>query len=75
MINEKWASVFLVHPVVFPVDYFDGVKGLKDLIYSCENEIKSLIGDVRIMFAMKKRGKLKLKKGKGESQKICHFSK
>ena len=35
--------------VVFPVHYFDGIKGLKEVVRNCENGIKSLIGDVRIM--------------------------
>ena len=44
--------------LVFPVHYFDGVKELKSVIHSLKDELQTLIGDVRIMFAMKKRGSI-----------------
>ena len=44
--------------LVFPVHYFDGVQELKGVIRSLENEIQTLIGDVRIMFAMKKHNSI-----------------
>ena len=44
--------------LVFPVHYFDGVRELQKVIRSLQNELASLIGDVRIMFAMKKRSSI-----------------
>ena len=44
--------------LVFPVHYFDGVNDLKSVVRSLDNELKELIGDVHIMFAMKKRGSI-----------------
>ena len=44
--------------IVFPVHFFDGVQDLKNVIRSLENEFRQLIGDVRIMFAMKKRSSI-----------------
>ena len=44
--------------IVFPVHFFDGVQELKDVVRSLENEIRMLIGDVRILFAMKKRNSI-----------------
>ena len=44
--------------IVFPIHFFDGVQELKKVVRSLENEFQQLIGDVRIMFAMKKRGSI-----------------
>ena len=45
--------------LIFPVHYFYGVKELKSVAHSLENELnKELIGDVRVMFAMKKRSSI-----------------
>ena len=44
--------------LTFPVHYFDGVKELKEVIRSLETELQTLIGDVKITFAMKKRGSI-----------------
>ena len=44
--------------IVFPVHFFDGVQELKDVVHSLDNEIRMLIGDVRILFAMKKRNSI-----------------
>ena len=44
--------------LVFPVHHFDGIKEFKGVLRSLENELKSLIGDVRIMFAIKKRSSI-----------------
>ena len=41
--------------LVLPVHYFDGVKDLKSVVSSMDNELKELISDIHIMFAMKKR--------------------
>ena len=41
--------------IAFPVHFFDGIQELKDVIRSLENEFRQLIGDVRIIFALKKR--------------------
>ena len=44
-----------VETVVFPLHYFNGVNQLKEVISSLSTEFQTLIGDVRIMLAMKKR--------------------
>ena len=44
--------------IVFPIHYFDGVDELKEVVRSMDNEIRSLIGDVRVMFAIKKRNSI-----------------
>ena len=44
--------------LIFPVHYFDGIKEFKKVLHSLDNEIKSLIGDTRVMLAMKKRSSL-----------------
>ena len=44
--------------LVLPVHYFDGVKDLKSVVSSMDNELKELISDIHIMFAMKKRGSI-----------------
>ena len=44
--------------IVFPIHYFDGVDELKGVVRSMDNEIRSLIGDVRVMFAIKKRNSI-----------------
>ena len=40
--------------LIFPVHYFDGISDLKSLLRSLECEFQQLIGDTRIMVAMKK---------------------
>ena len=40
--------------LVFPVHYFDGIGEFKSVVQSLNNEIKELIGDTKIMFAMRK---------------------
>ena len=40
--------------LVFPVHYFDGISEFKGSLHSLDNEIQTLIGDTRIVFAMKK---------------------
>ena len=44
--------------IVFPVHFFDGIQELKDVVHSLDDEIRMLIGDVRILFAMKKRNSI-----------------
>ena len=44
--------------LIFPVHFFDGIKEFKGVLRSLENEIQTLIGDVRIMFAIKKRSSI-----------------
>ena len=41
--------------LVFPVHYFEGIEYLKSVIYSMKDEISELIGDTRVMFAMRKK--------------------
>ena len=40
--------------LIFPVHYFDGIADLKSLLRSLDNELQQLIGDTRVMVAMKK---------------------
>lgn len=40
--------------LVFPVHYFDGIREFKGVLRSLDNEIQTLIGDTRVMFAVKK---------------------
>ena len=44
--------------LVFPVHFFKGVNEFKKLVRSLGNELHQLIGDTRIMFAMKKGSSL-----------------
>ena len=44
--------------LVFPVHYFDKLKDFKAVVHSMNNEIKELIGDTRVMFAIKKQGSI-----------------
>ena len=44
--------------LVFPLYYFEGIEDFKEVVYSLKNEIKQLIGDTRVMFAMKKGSSL-----------------
>ena len=44
--------------LVFPVHYFDGIHDFKAVLRSLNTELKTLIGDVRVMFAMKKRSSI-----------------
>ena len=40
--------------LIFPVHYFDGISDLKSLLRSLDSELQQLIGDTRVMVAMKK---------------------
>ena len=40
--------------LVFPVHYFQGIGEFRKLIKSLDDEIKELVGDIRIMLALKK---------------------
>ena len=40
--------------LIFPMYYFDGVQEFKTLIHSMQGDIKQLIGETKVMFAMKK---------------------
>ena len=53
IINEPSVEQDVKETLVFPLHYFKGVEDLKQVVRSLENELQSLIGDVRIMFAMK----------------------
>ena len=44
--------------LVFPVHHFDKLKDFKAVVHSLNKEIKELIGDTRVMFAIKKHGSL-----------------
>ena len=44
--------------LVFPVHYFDGVAEFKSVVKSLNKEIQELIGDTRIMFAMRKNSSI-----------------
>ncbi len=44
--------------LVFPIHYFEGVTEFKSVVRSLDNEIKELIGDTKIMFAMRKRSSI-----------------
>ena len=44
--------------LVFPVHYFEGVAELKSVVASLENQIKELIGDTKVMFAMRKNSSI-----------------
>ena len=40
--------------LVFPINFFEGLQEFKTMINNLQNDIKQLIGDTRIMFAVKK---------------------
>ena len=40
--------------LVFPIHYFEGVKEFKDLIHGLREDFIQLIGNTKVMFAMKK---------------------
>ena len=44
--------------LVFPLHHFDKLKDFKSTLFSLKEEIKSLIGDTRVMFAIKKHGSI-----------------
>ena len=54
MVNTATATV-VRDTLVFPVHYFAGISELKEVISSLSNEFHSLIGDTRIIVAMKKQ--------------------
>ena len=40
--------------LVFPLYYFEGIKEFKSLIHDLKDDFRQLIGDTRVMFALKK---------------------
>ena len=44
--------------LVFPVHHFNKLKEFKSTLFSLKDEIKSLIGNTRVMFAIKKHGSI-----------------
>ena len=44
--------------MVFPVHFFDGVAEFKSMVRSLNNKIQQLIGDTRVMFALKKNSSI-----------------
>ena len=63
--------------LIFPVHYFDGIADFKTMVYSLKNEITDLIGDNRVMFAMKKRSSVgnMLVRNKKNQSLAPHFRK
>ena len=62
--------------LVFPVHYFEGIRDFKGVIHSLRDELEMLIGDVHIMFAMKKRSSIRntVVRNKQISTKNCTSS-
>ena len=46
------------NPLVFPLHFFDGLDDFKSAVTDLKEEIKELIGDTKIMFAIKKHSSL-----------------
>ena len=44
--------------LVFPVHYFNGIAEFKSVVHSLNNEISELIGNTKIMFAMRKNSSI-----------------
>jgi hypothetical protein len=44
--------------LVFPVHFFDGVSDFKSVVHSLKTEFQQLIGDTRIIFALKKNSSI-----------------
>ena len=44
--------------LVFPVHFFDKLKEFKSVVYGLKREIAELIGETRVMFAIKKHGSI-----------------
>ena len=44
--------------LVFPVHFFDKLKEFKSVVYGLKGEITELIGETRVMFAIKKHGSI-----------------
>ena len=44
--------------LVFPVHYFEGISEFKSVLYGLKNEISELIGDTKVMFAMRKNSSI-----------------
>ena len=44
--------------LVFPLHYFEGIDEFKKVLHSLDEEIQTLIGDVHIMMATKKRSSI-----------------
>ena len=47
-----------VETLVFPIHFFSDIEEFKNVLHSLEKEIQMLIGNVRIMFAVKKHGSI-----------------
>ena len=56
--NPNSTGTSEIDTLVFPVHYFEGIYEFKKLVHSLNNEFHQLIGDTRIMFAMKKGSSL-----------------
>ena len=56
--NETTTETSETETLVFPVHYFEGIAEFKNLVHSLSGEFQQLIGDTRIMFAMKKGSSL-----------------
>jgi hypothetical protein len=56
--NETTTETTETETLVFPVHYFEGIAEFKNLVHSLSGEFQQLIGDTRIMFAMKKGSSL-----------------
>ena len=57
--------------IVFPLHFFDKLKEFKSVVYGLEREIKELIGETRVMFAIKKKTWLHWQDD-GEEQRTQH---
>ena len=44
--------------IVYPVHFFKDLKEFKSVVYNLKDEIKELIGDTRVMFAIKKHSSI-----------------
>ena len=57
-ISSNNGQVNNVDTLVFPLHYFDGITDFKSVVKSLSNEFRELIGDTRIMFAMRKNSSI-----------------
>ena len=44
--------------LVFPLHYFNEIREFKEVVRSLNSDLQSLVGDMRVMFAMKKRSSI-----------------
>ena len=56
--NREEISAEDTEELVFPVHYFEKLNDFKKTVHSLSNEFKELIGDTRVMFAIKKLGSI-----------------